>query len=205
MTYNLAIALIAFAFVSSITPGPNNLMLMASGANFGWRRTVPHLLGVNGGFTFMIFLLGVGLGQMFTIFPVTYVILKVVSVCFLLYLAYKIATSAPPRAATEDAPTGTPIRFMQAALFQWVNPKAWAMGLSAVSAYTPEGSGIWGAAIVAGIFALVNFPSIICWIVLGTQLRRLLNVPWKLRAFNIIAAALLVASLFPILFPASAA
>ena len=198
MTPELLSALIAFAFVTSITPGPNNLMLMASGANFGWARTVPHMLGVGIGFVILAMLVGVGLIQIFEIWPLTYSVLKVGSVAFLTYLAWKIARAAPPQA---KAATATPLTFVQAALFQWVNPKAWAMALSAISAYRPEGSGLTGVLIVAVIFGLVNIPSVSCWVVLGTQLRRFLNVPWKLRAFNVSAALLLLASLYPILTP----
>jgi threonine/homoserine/homoserine lactone efflux protein len=199
MTMQLLPALVAFAFVTSITPGPNNLMLMTSGANFGWTRTIPHMLGVGIGFTVMIVLIGAGLIQVFELWPLTHTILKIASVLFLAYLAWKIANAAPPAAAQDE--TGTPLTFLQASLFQWVNPKAWAMALSAIGAYRPEGSGLIGAFLVAVVFGLVNIPSISCWVMLGTQLRRLLNVPWKLRAFNFTAAALLLASLYPILMP----
>ncbi|MBL4739390.1 MAG: LysE family translocator [Sneathiella sp.] len=174
-------------------------MLLASGANFGWIRTLPHMLGVSLGHMLMVVLVGVGLIQIFETFPITNMILKVASIAFLLYLSYKIATAAPP-AETSETPTGKPLTFIQAALFQWVNPKAWAMALTAISAYTPENSGTWGVMIVAMVFATTNFPSINLWVFLGTQLRRLLNVPWKLRAFNFGAALLLLASLYPILF-----
>ncbi len=173
-------------------------MLMASGANFGWVRTVPHMLGVGIGFVIMAMLVGTGLIRIFEIWPLTYTALKIGSVAFLTYLAWKIANAAPPQA---KAATGTPLTFVQAALFQWVNPKAWAMALSAISAYRPEDSGLTGVLIVAVVFGLVNIPSVSCWVVLGTQLRRFLNVPWKLRAFNITAALLLLASLYPILMP----
>ena len=199
MTYELLTALMAFAFVMSVTPGPNNLMLLASGANFGWIRTLPHMLGISLGHMLMVVLVGVGLIQIFETFPITNTILKTASIAFLLYLSYKIATAAPP-AETSETPTGKPLTFIQAALFQWVNPKAWAMALTAISAYTPESSGTWGVVIVALVFATTNFPSINLWVFLGTQLRRLLNVPWKLRAFNLCAALLLLASLYPILF-----
>jgi len=200
MSYELLTALVAFAFVSSITPGPNNLMLLASGANFGWRRSLPHMIGIGLGFGFMVFLVGIGLAQMFEVFPLAYTLLKIASVAFLLYLAYKIATSAAPEAGGNTT-SGRPINFFQAALFQWVNPKAWAMALTANSAYTPEDFGMAGALIVAAVFTAVNFPSVNVWALMGTQIPRLLNVRWKLRAFNICAALLLLGSLYPILFP----
>ncbi len=197
MTYDTLIALFAFCFVSSITPGPNNLMLMASGANFGFRRTVPHLLGVAGGFVVMVVLVGLGLVQLFEAFPVTYVALKIFSVLYLLYLAWKIANAAPPKA---QAQAGTPFTFIQAALFQWVNPKAWAMALTAVSVYEPSQS-VAGIILVAAIFGAVNLPCVAAWVTLGQQMRRFLTTPSRLRAFNWIMAALLVASLYPVLVP----
>jgi len=136
MTYDLIVALAAFAFVTSITPGPNNLMLMASGANFGFRRTIPHMLGVGLGFTVMIVLVGVGLAQIFEAYPEARTALKIISVIYLLYLAWKIANAAAPTSAEE---AGTPITFIQAALFQWVNPKAWSMAFS-IGGHTCAGS-----------------------------------------------------------------
>jgi threonine/homoserine/homoserine lactone efflux protein len=136
MTYDLVLALSLFALVSSITPGPNNLMLMASGANFGFRRTIPHMLGVGIGFTLMIVLVGIGLVQIFDLYPISHQILKVVSVIYLFWLARKIANAAPPEG--DVANESTPITFIQAALFQWVNPKAWTMALTAITAYTPN-------------------------------------------------------------------
>ncbi len=196
MTYDLLLVLIIFAFVSSITPGPNNLMLMASGANFGFRRTIPHMLGVGIGFTMMIVLVGAGLVQIFDLYPKSYQILKVVSVLYLLWLAWKIANAAPPEGDVQSE--STPITFIQAALFQWVNPKAWTMALTALAAYTPDQtlvSVMW----VALVFGLVNIPSISVWTVLGEQMARFLTSAARLRAFNWLMAALLVASLYPVI------
>jgi len=197
MTYELLTALVAFAFVTSITPGPNNLMLMASGANFGFRQTIPHMLGVGLGFVLMVVLVGVGLVQIFDAYPVSHTVLKVVSVGYLLYLAWKIATAAPPR-GTEKA--GTPMTFVQAVLFQWVNPKAWAMALTAVSVYAPSQT-LGAIALVALIFGAINLPSVSSWTILGQQMRRLLTNPRRLRAFNMVMAVLLVASLYPVILP----
>jgi threonine/homoserine/homoserine lactone efflux protein len=197
MTYDLVLALSLFALVSSITPGPNNLMLMASGANFGFRRTIPHMLGVGIGFTLMIVLVGIGLVQIFDLYPISHQILKVVSVIYLFWLAWKIANAAPPEG--DFASESTPITFIQAALFQWVNPKAWTMALTAITAYTPNqtlGSVIW----VALVFGIVNLPSVSLWTVLGEQMARFLTSAARLRAFNWLMAALLVASLYPVVF-----
>lgn len=199
MTHDLFLALSLFAFVSSITPGPNNLMLMASGANFGFRRTIPHMLGVASGFVLMILILGAGLVRVFQAYPQTYAALKVVSVVYLLFLAYKIATAVPLR---DRAAGGTPMTFFQAALFQWVNPKAWAMALTAISAYTPGHS--FGAVLLVGmVFGAINLPSVGSWTFMGQQMTRILTSPSRLMVFNWIMAALLVASLYPVLWPAA--
>lgn len=196
MSYELLIGLVAFAFVTSITPGPNNLMLMASGANFGFRRTIPHMLGVGFGFTFMVMIVGAGLVQVFETHPVSYDILKVASVTYLLYLAWKIANAAPPEGAQQ---AGTPITFFQAALFQWVNPKAWAMALTAISVYSPAQT-LEKIALVAVVFGVINLPSVSTWTIMGQQMRRVLTNPIRLRSFNVGMALLLVASLYPVLF-----
>jgi threonine/homoserine/homoserine lactone efflux protein len=198
MTFELILGLCAFALVSSITPGPNNLMLMASGANFGFQRTLPHILGVSGGFTIMVLLVGTGLVQIFDAAPISYQILKVVSVIYLLYLAWKIATAAAP--AADRQATGRPLTFLQAALFQWVNPKAWTMALTAVSVYSPSQSTA-AMAFVAAVFGVINLPCVSLWTGLGDQLQRLLTSPRRLQAFNICMALLLMASLYPVLRP----
>jgi len=199
MTFDVILALIAFAAVSSITPGPNNLMLMASGANFGLIRTVPHMFGVSIGFVFMVVLVGAGLVQIFDAFPVTYTVLKVVSVTYLLYLAWKIASNRkPPRGA--DA-SGKPMTFLQAAAFQWVNPKAWTMALTALGVYAPASPSLMNIVVVAGAFGLTNLPAITTWVLMGQQMSRFLNTPRRLMIFNVTAGLLLVATLYPILWP----
>jgi threonine/homoserine/homoserine lactone efflux protein len=195
MNVEIVTALVAFAFVSSITPGPNNLMLLASGANYGLRRTVPHMLGVSLGHAFMIFLVGAGLTGVFDAYPVTYTILKVVSVLYLLYLTWKIVNAGAPRG---QSGSGRPLTFLQAAAFQWVNPKGWAMALTAISVYLPA-PGIEGVALAAMVFALTNLPSVSFWAVLGKQAQRVLTSPARLRAFNITMGVLLLGSLYPVL------
>ncbi|SDX17819.1 Threonine/homoserine/homoserine lactone efflux protein [Ruegeria halocynthiae] len=197
MTYDVLMALIVFAFVSSITPGPNNLMLMASGANFGFRRTIPHMLGIGLGFTFMVLLVGAGLVQIFDRFPASYTVLKIASVIYLLYLAWKIAHAAPVKG--QEA-IGTPMTFFQAAAFQWVNPKAWAMALTATAAYAP-GQSLEAIILVALVFGAINLPSVSTWTVLGQQMARVLTNPRRLLVFNWTMAVLLVASLYPVLWP----
>lgn len=194
MTYDLLYGLAVFAFVSSITPGPNNLMLMASGANFGFRRTIPHMLGVALGFVFMVLLMGAGLAQVFAAVPAIHTALKAAAVLYMLWLAWKIAHAAPVR-KTDKA--GRPMTFLQAAAFQWVNPKAWAMALTAISAYTPDRT-MAAVALVGLVFGAINLPSVGSWTVLGQQMARFLTSPRRLTLFNWTMAALLVASLYPV-------
>jgi threonine/homoserine/homoserine lactone efflux protein len=196
MTWETLSALALFAFVTSVTPGPNNLMLIASGANFGFRRTIPHMLGVALGFVLMAFLVGVGLAGLFQTYPVAVTVLEVASVGYMLWLAWKIAHAAAPK---EREATGNPITFLQAAAFQWVNPKAWAMALTAVTVYAPERS-LGAVALVAVVFGAINLPSVSVWTVLGQQVRRLLTTGRRLVAFNWTMAVLLVASLAPVLW-----
>ena len=189
-------ALALFAFVTSVTPGPNNLMLMASGANFGFRRTVPHMLGVGLGFVLMTFLVGVGLAGLFQTYPLAVTVLEVVSVVYMLWLAWKIAHAAAPR---DRQAGGTPMTFLQAAAFQWVNPKAWAMALTAVTVHAPDRS-LWAVALVALIFGAINLPSVSLWTLIGQQLRRVLTNAHRLTIFNWTMAGLLVLSLAPVLW-----
>jgi len=198
MTMDVFLALAAFAFVSVITPGPNNLMLMASGANFGLRRSLPHMLGVGLGFPMMIVPVGLGVMQVFDQWPVTHTVLKALSVLYMLWLAWKIAHAAPPPEATTQ---GRPLTFLQAAAFQWVNPKAWSMALGAITLYAASrdlGAILW----VAGTYVGMGVISTSSWTVMGRQLRHVLSSKRRLRAFNWTMAALLVASLVPVLMPA---
>lgn len=191
-------ALTTFAFVSAATPGPNNLMLMASGTNFGFARTGPHMLGVILGFTLMVLLVGLGLGAVFAAVPGAMLVLKIVSTVYLLYLAWRIAASPPPE-LDERGSGGRPMTFLEAAAFQWVNPKGWTMALTAAAVYVPGRERALGAVVVALVFLVVNVPAATIWAAAGVQLRRLLHRPKAYRAFNVIAAILLVASLYPVL------
>lgn len=191
MNLELVSALALFALVSSITPGPNNLMLMNSGANFGFKRTLPHLLGVTIGFVIMLVLVGLGVMQLFDFFPWSYQLLKVLCIAYLLYLAYKIASNKTPIGAKNS--DTKPFTFVQASLFQWVNPKAWTMALSAVSVYAPS-KGIGAVVLVGLIFGIVNLPCVSSWTLVGQKLQVWLKDRKRLRAFNIFMAVLLVAS-----------
>jgi threonine/homoserine/homoserine lactone efflux protein len=196
MTYSLLTGLVLFCFVSSITPGPNNLMLMATGANFGARRAAPHASGIVLGFTFMIVAIGLGVAQLFQIYPLAHQLLGVVSVIYLIYLAYKTATARTNLDSPE--PAGKPITFWQAAAFQWVNPKAWTMALAAVTVYAPQPVTYKEVIVVAAIFGAINLPCISVWLLLGVKMRRFLTTPARLRGFNWTMAGLLILSLAPI-------
>lgn len=198
LTIEHIIAIGAFALISSITPGPNNLMLMASGTNFGMRRTLPHLFGVSSGFLVMIALVGIGFSKIFDAYPPVYMGMKILSVTYLLYLAWKIANAAPPKAAGEE--TGKPFSFFQAVMFQWVNPKAWAMCLTAVTAYNLPEAPALGLTLIMVMFAAMGLPSITLWAYTGTHVRKFLNDRTKLRVFNWSCASALVLTLYPILF-----
>ena len=196
MTYEAILPLVLFALVSSITPGPNNLMLLASGANFGFRRSVPHMLGISMGFALMALLVGIGLAQVFELYPVLKLILKILAMVYMLYLAWKIANAAAPKSVSA---TAKPFTFLQAAAFQWVNPKAWAMALTAVTVYAPNQQ-FAVIAIVAGVFSVVNLPSVTFWAVMGQQMQKVLTNQRRLQVFNITMAMLLVGSLYSVLF-----
>ena len=195
MTIELLAALSMFAFVSSITPGPNNLMLMTSGTNFGFKRTIPHMLGVGLGFTLMVLLVGLGAMQVFDWFPLSYEILKVASIVYLLYLAYKIAKTSEV-SQSEDAKK--PMTFIQAALFQWVNPKAWTMAVTAISVYAPSNEA-FAVLNVALVFGIINLPCICSWITLGQKIKHVLSNERRLKNFNYAMAGLLVLSVMPTL------
>lgn len=205
MNIELLTALFAFAFVSTMTPGPNNIMLMASGMNYGLARSIPHMLGIAIGFPAMVLLIGLGLSHLFETVPYSYSVLQVLCTLYLLYLAWKIATATPvdPDQSYADLEaqqdSSKPLTFLEAATFQWVNPKAWTMGLTAISLYTPPDRPLHSIVFVALAFFTAALFSTNTWTLLGQQMRRFLGNPKKVRVFNIICAVLLVGSLYPML------
>lgn len=192
----LLIALAGFCVVTLFTPGPNNIMLMTSGLNFGVRRTVPHMTGVAMGFALMVLGVGFGLGALFEAWPVLYPVLKYAGASYLLFLAWKIATAGPVKTGKETR--GTPMTFLQAAAFQWVNPKAWVMAVGATSAYAAVATFPFNILIMSGLFGVLGFASGGTWVGFGFGLQRIINNPGQVRLFNWIMAILLVASLYPI-------
>ncbi|WP_252177256.1 LysE family translocator [Endozoicomonas sp. 4G] len=189
--------LMAFAFSSSVTPGPNNVMIMTSGMNYGIRQSMPHFLGICLGFPLMVLFVGLGLGAVFDLFPVLHDILKVLGVAYLLYLAWLIAKSAP---ADLNEGKARPLTFIQSALFQWVNPKGWVMATGAVAAYTTVSGDVFLQVLVIALaFLIVLFPCVGVWLFFGVRLKKVLQQPSHQRAFNITMALLLVLSIIPVI------
>ncbi|MGD8110661.1 LysE family translocator [Vibrio sp. TRT 17S01] len=187
-------AVVVFAFVSTFTPGPNNLMLMASGANAGFRRTIPHIMGISLGFSFMLLVVGLGLNSVFHQYPITHVVLKYLSLAYLCYLAFRIAMSGQSKTKHDYQP----LSFFGAASFQWVNPKGWSMAMMAITVYSISHS--WQELLlIAAIFCIVNLPSASFWTIAGMQLQRWLTTPKRVRSFNYLMAAALLVSTMPML------
>ena len=190
-------ALLVYAFVSSATPGPNNLMLLASGVNFGFRRTVPHMLGISAGFLTMLLVVGFGLGAVLEAFPGLHLSLKILGGAYLLYLAWRIAMAGQPGRAGQSR--ARPMTFLEAAAFQFVNPKAWVLAVTAMALYTSPAAHLWSVMIITAAFTVVNLPSVSVWAGFGVALKSLLADPVKLRYFNLAMGLLLAATLFPML------
>lgn len=190
--------LLGYVVVSSCTPGPNNLMVLSSGANFGLARTWPHILGIAFGFPVMIIAVGLGLGFIFDAYPVVHTVLKYVSFAYLLWLAWQIASAGRPHT---DAAETKPVTFLQAAAFQWVNPKAWAMGIGALALFTTAtGNKVVEVGIIALLFGLVCLPNGVMWTLFGRAIAGFLEDDRHRFWFNIGMAVLLVVSVLPTLF-----
>ena len=203
MTTTLFLALCLFAFVASITPGPNNLMLLASGMNFGFRASIPHLSGVCVGFFVMMVAIGTGFGVVVTQVPVVYAVIKWLGGAYLLYLAWRIASTPVGRDNADNRRPAKPLGFLGAAMFQWVNPKGWAMTVSAFATYVPAAPGTWTVLGVSSLVFVITLPCISAWTLFGARLRHWLDEPRRARLFNRSMAALLLVSLLPMLRPAS--
>jgi threonine/homoserine/homoserine lactone efflux protein len=200
MSQSLLIAFVLFATVMFFTPGPNNIMLLSSGLTYGFRPTIPHIAGITFGFAFMIGAVGVGLGTIFITFPVLQTILKYAGVAYLIYLAVAIAMSGPVSADQDNR--RRPMTFWGAAIFQWVNVKGWVMVIGTITAYAAIASYPWNIAIQVGLSLLLGAVSCTAWALFGSSLRPVLTSPKAVRAFNIVMAVLLLASLYPVLMDA---
>lgn len=190
-------ALVVFAAVMSGTPGPNNMMLLASGVNFGFRRTIPHMVGISVGVALLLLAVGFGLHEVLQRWPVIFTVIKYTGVAYLLWLAWKIATSGPLDDGSGEV-RGRPMTLIEAAAFQWVNPKAWVMAVGAIATYTVEANYALTVLIVALVFAVICGPATGTWTAFGVALKRFLQNPRLNRLFNLAMAALLVGSLWPV-------
>ena len=198
MDFNTAIALMGFAFVMSASPGPANFLLLSSGANFGFRRSLPLVLGISLGFLTMVFFVGLGVGKLLQENPSVSLALKFICAAYVIWLAVRIARSGST--AVSDKPVSEPISFVQAALFQLVNPKAWVVAIVVTVSYTQPANHLPSLIALITVFAVVNLPAISMWAVFGVALSRFISDDRKMRVFNIAMAILLVGSIMAILF-----
>ena len=200
MSQSLFVAFVVFATVMFFTPGPNNVMLLSSGLTYGFRRTLPHVAGITIGFAFMIGAVGLGLGTIFISYPVLQTILKYAGVAYLVYLAAAIAMSRPVK-PDQDNRRG-PMTFWGAAMFQWINAKGWVMVIGTITAYAGIARFPWNITIQVMLSLLLGVVSCSAWALFGSALRPLLTSPRAIRAFNIVMAILLLASLYPVFMDA---
>lgn len=197
MNYSLLGSFISFSIATGFTPGPNNLIALATGANFGYRKTLPHVFGVALGFNVMYFLMGAGLGSLFKRFPLVQDILLWTSLVYLVFLAWKIAKSTSIGSSSSEIKKAKPISFFGSVAFQWINPKAWFATLTLVSAFT-DPDAYWFSLAMGGFVNLgIAFSSVSVWAVFGTLLKNWLEHPVRLRVFNWSMAALLLLSVVP--------
>ena len=200
MTYSLFYAFLVFMVVMYFTPGPNNIMLLSSGLTYGFRRTIPHIVGIVLGFAFMVAAVGLGLGTVFLAYPILQTILKYAGAAYLIYLAAAIAMSGPTRPGEGDS--RGPMTFWGAAMFQWINAKGWVIVIGTITAYAAIAQFPVNIAIQTVISLLVGTVSTVVWALFGTALRPVLTSERLVRAFNIVMALLLLASLYPVFMDA---
>ncbi|RLA12688.1 MAG: LysE family translocator [Gammaproteobacteria bacterium] len=195
LNIELLIAIASFAFITSVTPGPNNIMLTASGANFGVMRTLPHIAGIVFGIALMNLLIGLGLGAVFQQYPVIQKLLKIGGSAYLIWLAVKLLRFSHVENSGDSE--GRPFSFLQAASFQYINPKAWVMVISANASFTLSGDLYWtSVGLIIGLFILIGPPSVMVWTIFGQVIRRHLRNPAFLRGFNTFMASLTAMCIF---------
>jgi threonine/homoserine/homoserine lactone efflux protein len=208
MSQSLLFAFVLFSTVMFFTPGPNNIMLMASGLTYGFRPTLPHMVGVTFGFAFMVGAVGIGLGEVFVAYPVLQTILKYAGAAYLVYLAIAIAKADPAKVASAESSAEKaeeqrgPMTFWGAALFQWINAKGWVMVIGTITAYAAIAGFPWNIALQVSLSLILGAFSCTTWTLFGTSLRPVLKSPRAVRAFNIVMALLLLASLYPVFMDA---
>jgi threonine/homoserine/homoserine lactone efflux protein len=191
--------MLAFAFATSITPGPNNTLVLLTAANWGFRASLPVFFGVVGGFLLMLFAVGIGLGGLFAAWPVAHTVLKWACFAWLLRLAWNIARAGS--SAENNEAKARPPSLVQIAAFQWVNPKAWMMAVGAIALFVPVGSeSLLPVLRVVSAFVVAGAPCVLAWAVFGLWIARFLTNPRRVRIFNASMALLLVLSMIPTLF-----
>jgi len=182
-----------------MTPGPNNIMLLSSGLTYGYKRTIPHALGVVIGFPLMTIFVGLGLGEFFKLYPITFTVLKIIGILYLLWLAWKISRSTPK--FKENDSESQPLKFIPIVLFQWINPKNWIKIITAMSVYvTSVEHATIQIMIITLVFFLTVFISANSWALGGVILKKLIKSDVGIKRFNVIMAVLLVLSIVPTIF-----
>lgn len=197
-TFAMIISIATFTLTTSVTPGPNNIMVLSSGLTFGYKRSMPHMFGIILGYPFMIVLIGLGMGIVFEKFPIVLTILKYVGISYLLWMAYKIANNTSTYEA-EDAKDSKPFTFIQGVLFQWVNPKAWIVGITAISVYiTSNEDSLFQVLTIAFLYLLSAIVSTNTWVLGGVLLKKFIKDARGIKIFNMSLALLLVLSVIPV-------
>jgi threonine/homoserine/homoserine lactone efflux protein len=196
MSHSLLIAFVVFAAVMYFTPGPNNIMVLSSGLNYGFRPTLPLIAGITFGCAFMVAAVGLGFGTIFIAYPVLQTILRYAGAAYLIYLAAVIAMSDPVTPGQDNR--RRPMTFWGAVLFQWVNVKGWVMVIGTITAYAGIASFPWNIVIQVVACLLLGVVATSIWALSGSSLRALMTSPRAVRAFNIAMAALLLVSLYPV-------
>jgi len=192
----MLLSIISFAFATAMTPGPNNFMLLSSGLTFGYKKTLAHIIGVMVGFPIMIMAVGLGLGSVFTMYPFVYDVLKVVGILYLLWMAWKIATSSSSMVTSDKVKK--PFTLLQAMLFQWVNPKAWVMVITAMGSFiTVKEDAFLQVLFIAFTYLCIGFLSTNFWALGGVYLQRFISNVQSIKIFNIVMAVLIVLSVVP--------
>lgn len=197
MPLDMALALMGFAFVMSISPGPGNFLLLASGANFGFARSLPLMLGISGGFLAMVFVIGIGLGEVLARYPQIYDAMRILGAVYVLWMAWQLVRAGG--IGSGGRKIAQPIGFLQAALLQLVNPKAWAVALIVTVTYTVREDFLTSLVLLIVLFAIVNLPALSVWVLSGAALRGALAKGKRIMVFNIAMAILLVGSMAPVL------
>ncbi|MFY7866599.1 LysE family translocator [Roseateles sp.] len=201
MDLQTLLAVTSFAVVTSITPGPNNMMLLASGLNHGFKATLPHVVGISSGLMLLFLAAGLGLGALLTQWPQLYWALKSAGLVYMVWLAWQLWRAGGPQSPGAAASSAAPrlMGFWGAAAFQWVNPKAWLIAIGAVAGFLRPGAGGLELLALALLCALVNMPCVGLWAWAGARLSRWLGEPLRRRYFNAATALLLLASIWPML------